>query len=82
MFRQYDDVRRQALYIANTAAGPHDAMEACFGHFLRTPITPRDFLVMVAAVEDVTGWRVGKGTAARNRLISYQRTGRLHSLNG
>lgn len=82
MFRQYDDVRRQAIYIANTAAGPHDAMEACFGHYLRSPITPRDFLELVATVEDVTGWRVGKGATGTNRLISYQRTGRLRSLNG
>lgn len=58
--RNYRNVRRQAIYIANTACDPAQAMDACFGHFLRTPITPRDFLALVAAVEDVTGWKVGK----------------------
>ena len=58
--RDYRDVRRQAIYIANTASDPIEAMDACFGHFLRSSISPRDFLVLVAAVEDVTGWRVGK----------------------
>lgn len=58
--RDYGDVRRQAIYIANTASGPTEAMDACFGHFLHSSMSPRDFLVLVAAVEDVTGWRVGK----------------------
>jgi hypothetical protein len=58
--RDYGNVRRQAIYIANTASDPGEAMDACFGHFLSTTISPRDFLVLVAAVEDVTGWKVGK----------------------
>lgn len=67
--RDYGNVRRQAIYIANTASDPDEARDACFGHFLRSAITPRDFLVLIAAVEDVTGWRVGKGAAPRRRPV-------------
>lgn len=67
--RDYGNVRRQAIYIANTATDPSEAMDACLGHYLRSAITPRDFLVLIAAVEDVTGWRVGKSSEPRRSPI-------------